>query len=201
MFDYATIDRLGARYGKDFLHVLHKEQCPQVDGLAEDYFMFSQLALLGLCLNLPDRLIRYRWHSGNVSVTRFAEQMHLSLRISRFMANSYCSMHNLPAFDPAPFCNHGGKVFDMGAQRDFDDAFTAMADSLRRVLGPQRELERELRYRYVLATRHAPRMLARYAAMLLDTRPETGEWYAVKSWLLRLFPGRQCQAAVNQRMA
>ncbi len=199
--DFAASERLGARYGSDFLRLLPPEHSLAVDGLAEDYFMYSQLAMLGKCVNIPDRLIRYRWHTNNVSVVRFEEQMRISLKISRFMARSFCAMHAMPQFDPAPFCNHGGKVFDMGERREFDDEFAAMEASLQRVLGPSEELARELTYRYVLATRHVPRMLLRYGWLNACHRPETGEWYAVKSWLLRHLPGRGCQRAGNERMA
>jgi hypothetical protein len=172
-----------------------------VDGLAEDYFLYGQLAMLGKCVNLPDRLIRYRWHANNVSVVRFDEQMRVALKVSRFMARSFCAMHSVPQFDPAPFCNHGGKVFDMGERREFDDEFAAMEATLQRVLGPSDELARELTYRYVLATRNVPRMLLRYGWHSASHRPETGEWYAVKSWLLRHLPGRGCQRAGIERMA
>ncbi len=201
MLDFAAADKLGARYGADFLRVLPPEHSLKVDSLAEDYFMYSQLAMLGKCISIPDRLIRYRWHANNVSKLRFEEQMRLSLRISRFMARSFCAMHGLPLFDPAPFCNHGGKVFDLGEQNDFDEEFVRMAASLELVLGPSDELARELSYRYVLATRHVPSMLARYGWLASRYRTETGEWYAVKSWLLRHLPGRGCQRAGLERMA
>jgi hypothetical protein len=201
MLDFPASERLKARYGCDFLRVIAPEHSMSVDGLAEDYFMYSQLAMLGKCVNIPDRLIRYRWHASNVSVLRFEEQMRLSLKISRFMARSFCTMHGLPQFDPAPFCNHGGKVFDMGERREFDDEFAAMEASLQRILGPSDELARELTYRFVLATRHVPRMLLRYGWLNACHSTETGEWYAVKSWLLRHLPGRGCQRARYERTA
>jgi glycosyltransferase involved in cell wall biosynthesis len=201
MMDFPASAQLGARYGIDFLRVLPAEHSLAVDGLAEDYFMYSQLAMLGKCINIPDRLIRYRWHASNVSVLRFEEQMRVSLRISRFMAFSFCSLHSVPHFDPAPFCNHGGKVFDMGERRDFEDEFADMESTLQLVLGPSDELSRELSYRYVLATRNLRRMLLRYGLFNTCHRPETGEWYAVKSWLLRHLPGRGCLRAGTERMA
>ncbi|MES2742457.1 MAG: glycosyltransferase family A protein [Pseudomonadota bacterium] len=195
MMDLAGTARLGARYGTDFLRAAPLASPMQVRGLAEDYLLFGQLAILGRCINLPQQLIRYRWHGKNLSVTRFDEQMRVSLDISRFLAHSLCALHNLPHFDPAPFCNHGGKVFDMGGQHDFDHAFDAMAAGLRRALGDSDQLRRELAFRHILATRSAPRMLARFARFAAHHRGETGEWYAVKSWLLRAMPGRACQSA------
>lgn len=201
LLDFAASERLGARYGRDFLRVLPPEQSMAVDALAEDYFLFGQLAMLGKCVNIPDYLIRYRWHDSNVSVLRFDEQMRLSLKISRFLARNFCTMHGVPAFDPAPFCNHGGKVFDMGEQREFDDEFAVMEATLQQLLGASDELARELTYRYVLATRNVPRMLLRYGWFRACHRPETGDWYAVKSWLLRHLPGYGCQRAGHERMA
>jgi glycosyltransferase involved in cell wall biosynthesis len=201
MLDLPALMRLGARYGIDFLRVVPAQHSLHVEALAEDYFLFSQLALLGRCVNIPQRLIRYRWHSTNVSVTRFHEQMQVSLAISRFLARAYCTMHGRPVFDPAPFCNHGGKVFDLGTQRDFEAEFDAMHATLRATLGDSPELAREMRYRRVLATRQLPRMMLRYAQLGLRHRPETGEWYAVKSWLLRHLPGRSCQRVAHESLA
>ncbi len=195
MMDLAGAARLGARYGIDFLRAAPLAAPMQVRGLAEDYLLFGQLAILGRCINLPQQLIRYRWHGNNLSVTRFDEQMRISLDISRFLARSFCALHGLPRFDPAPFCNHGGKVFDMGAERDFDHAFHDMAASLRRALGDSAQLRRELDFRHILANRSVPRMLGRFARFAAHNRGETGEWYAVKSWLLRAMPGKACQRA------
>ncbi|MEO7495946.1 MAG: glycosyltransferase family 2 protein [Massilia sp.] len=193
--DRIELDRLGARYGADFLRVLPPAHSMRVDGLAEDYFMFGQLAILGKCVNLDQRLIRYRWHGGNISVTRVNEQMRLSLAISRFLARSLCAMHDLPMFDPAPFCNHGGRLFDMGRASRFDEAYGAMAASLLRLHGGAEEVQRELRFRRVLANRSLPRMMARYARFRRRDTVESGEWFAIKSWLLRGMPGRACTPA------
>lgn len=195
MMDHAQLQRLGARYGVDFLGVLPVAESLRVSALAEDYFLFGQLAMLGKCSNIPERLIRYRWHGSNISVTRGREQMALSLTVSRFLARSWALIHGQASFDPAPFCNPGGRLFDMGEQSDFDDAFAAMAASLRTVYGDSPQLQRELRFRRVLARRQLPAMLARYLRFTNTSTPETGEWYAVKSWLLRHLPGRACMPA------
>ena len=193
--DLACIQRLGARYGNDFLGLLPAEERLQVDGLAEDYLMFGQLALLGLCLNIPQRLIRYRWHPANVSQQRNTEQLRLSLRISRYLARCFSRLHQQADFDPAPFCNHGGQLFELSNGPDFDPAFQAMAATLRRALGGSGELERELDFRRTLAQRRAPTMLLRYRQFRRHHRPETGEWFALRSWLLRHLPGRALLAA------
>jgi glycosyltransferase involved in cell wall biosynthesis len=193
--DRAVIGRLGAQYGSDFLNVLPEEESMHVNGLAEDYFMFGQLALLGLCVNLAQPLIRYRWHAANVSSTRAQEQLRISLEISRFLARAFCKLHEVPVFDPAPFCNHGGQLFELDGGPDFDDAFRAMASALRRGLGTSEQLERELRYRRTLAHRSAPHMLLRYASFRQRYAAETGEWFALRSWLLRGLPGRALMTA------
>ncbi|WP_432378881.1 glycosyltransferase [Duganella sp. P38] len=188
--DRAQIGRLGAQYGRDFLGMLPDEQQPQVDGLAEDYLMFGQLALLGLCVNLGRPLIRYRWHAANVSSMRTREQVRLSLRISRYLARAFCRIHALPDFDPAPFCNHGGQLLDLPDGPDFDAQFHVIAGALRRGLGASSQLERELRYRHTLARRSLPCMLLRYAHFRRQYPAETGEWLTLRSWLLRRLPGR-----------
>jgi glycosyltransferase involved in cell wall biosynthesis len=188
--DRAVIGRLGAHYGGDFIGVLDQDDCPHIDGLAEDYLMFGQLALLGLCVNLGRPLIRYRWHAANVSSRRAREQMLLSLEISRFLARAFCRMHEVPPFDPAPFCNHGGQLVELAHGTDFDAAFDSMAASLRRALGASAQLERELHYRHTLAYRSAPAMLWRYARFRRRYPAETGEWLTLRSWLLRRWPGR-----------
>ena len=188
--DRVVIGRLGAHYGGDFLGVLPAEECPQISGLAEDYLMFGQLALLGLCINLGKPLIRYRWHAANVSSMRAQEQMQLSLQISRFLARAFCRMHDVPLFDPAPFCNHGGQLLDLQHGPNYDAEFHTMALSLRRGLGATPQLERELRYRHTLAHRSTPYMLLRYARFRQQYPAETGEWLTLRSWLLRQLPGR-----------
>jgi len=193
--DLERIHALGAAYGRDFLRVLPPAGRLQVDGLAEDYFMFGQLALLGLCLNLPQRLIRYRWHPANVSQQRATEQLQLSLKISRYLASCFCTMRALPPFDPAPFCNHGGQLFELSADPDHDKAFLHMAATLRRALGSSLELERELAFRHTLAQRRLPVMLLRYRRFRRRHAAETGEWHTIRSWLLRHLPGRALQAA------
>ena len=186
---YAGLMAAGARYGNDFLRVLPEAERFEVHGLAEDYYLFGQLSMLGQCSNVPDKLIRYRWHGGNVSATRFDEQMAMSLKISRFLARAFCLQHGLPPFDPAPFCNHGGQLFDIDGRANFDAEFDAMAASLRQVLGGA-ALERELSYRRAAAARRVPPLLWRYMQYRRRHTPETGDWNAMRAWLLRRLPGR-----------
>ena len=190
MLRFAQLNRLGARYGNDILKVLPAEQSMEVSNLAEDYFLFGQLAILGQCTNVPQQLIRYRWHGNNVSATRFVEQMALSLSVSRFLARSFCAMHALPWFDPAPFCNHGGLLLDVDGRKNFDAEFEKMADAVRRGFGTSPDVERELRYRKAISTRSEAALLWRYNRFRTAHKPEKDEWIAVRSWLLRHFPGK-----------
>ena len=163
--------------------------------------MFGQLAILGKCTNVPSQLIQYRWHGSNVSATRFREQVEVSLTISRYLTRSFCIMHDLPYFDPAPFCNHGGILFDVAGQTDFSDEFAQMAHTLRRGLGASEELERELMYRKTASTRQEARLLWRYFQFQSRNAPETGEWNAIRAWLIRRFPGKPSMSVAEELAA
>lgn len=188
---FDQVRKMGVRYGVDMLKILPEHRRIDVPALAEDYFLFGQLAILGRVTNVPQKLLRYRWHGNNVSITRFIEQMALSLAISRSLARSFCTMHDLPWFDPAPFCNHGGILFDVDGQRNFDAEFNIMAATVRRGLGASPEVERELRYRKAISTRNGALLLWRYNRFRNAHVPETNEWNAVRGWLVRRFPGKR----------
>jgi glycosyltransferase involved in cell wall biosynthesis len=190
MLKFDEVRKLGLRYGIDFLKVVPAANSIEVKTLAEDYLMFGQLAILGKCTNVPNKLIRYRWHGNNISATKFEEQMAISLNVSRFLARSLCTMHKISSFDPAPFCNLGGQLFDLGGQKDFGAQFQVMAESLRHIFGESEELERELRYRYAISSRQSVRLLWRYNRFRSTNTTETGEWNAVRSWLMRWMPGK-----------
>lgn len=201
MMDFNAVQKLGVRYGSDFLKVMPADKRLQVNSLAEDYFMFGQLAILGKCTNVPSQLIQYRWHGSNVSATRFREQVEVSLDISRYLTRSFCVMHDLPYFDPAPFCNHGGILFDVNGRTDFSDEFAQMAYTLRRGLGASEELERELIFRKAASTRQDAALLWRYFQFQSRNAPETGEWNAIRSWLIRRFPGKGSMSVAGELAA
>ena len=191
MMRFDALTRLGVRYGRDFLNILPPHQSIEVHNLAEDYFLFGQLAILGRCANVPQQLIRYRSHGNNVSATRFVDQMALSLTVSRFLTRSFCALHGLPWFDPAPFCNHGGLLLDVNGQMNFDAEFEKMAAALRKGLGASPEVERELRYRKAISTRNKAALLWRYNRFRTAHAVENDEWSAVRSWLIRRLPGKR----------
>lgn len=188
--NFAAIQQLGAGYGVDFMHAVAPEHSVHVHGLAEDYIFFGQLAMLGAVLNIPDKLIQYRWHGGNISTTKFNDQVETCLTISRFLARSFCAVQQQPYFDPAPFCNHGGILFDVAGRSDFSAEFAHMATVLQAGIGDSAQLQRELAYRRVISTRNRIQLAWRYAQFSKAHQPETGEWYAVRSWLLHGLPGK-----------
>lgn len=191
MFRFDQMKRLGVRYGRDFLQVLPPHQSIEVHNLAEDYFLFGQLAVLGRCANVPEQLIRYRSHGNSVSATRFLEQMALSLAVARFLTRSFCTLHGLPYFDPAPFCNHGGLLLDVDGQMNFDAEYEKMAHALRTGFGASPEVERELRFRKAISTRNEAALLWRYNRFRAAHAPENDERSAVRSWLIRRLPGKR----------
>ncbi|KAF1038908.1 MAG: putative glycosyltransferase EpsE [Herbaspirillum frisingense] len=201
MLDFKEVTRLGVRYGNDFLNLLPQEQQITVKNLAEDYFLFGQLAILGKCNNVPQQLIQYRWHGNNVSARRFDEQMEMSLRISRYLARNFAVVSGQPYFDPAPFCNHGGLLFDVGGQSDFSAQFEKMAASVRAGFQGSPEVERELDYRRLATTRQGLQLLWRYLQFKSQHEPEAGEWNAVRSWLVRRIPGKPRMSAPAENMA
>lgn len=191
MLKLSALRKMGARYGNDFLKAVPEDQRFEVHGLAEDYYLFGQLAVLGKCDNVPQSLIRYRWHGNNVGAKRAAEQMAMSLKISRFLARSFCMLHGVPQFDPGPFCTHGGKLFNVAGRGNFDAEFVAMAAAVRRGFGDSTALEHELQYRYVVSTRQEFRLLWRYNRYRSRHAAETGEWNVIRAWLIRRLPGKK----------
>jgi hypothetical protein len=176
---------LGARYGEDFIRVLPESRRLQVPGLAEDYFLFGQLALVARCRNLDRSLIRYRWHGGNIGATRYLEQMRVALAISRHLVDSLAAMENCAGFDPAPFCTHGEALFEIDGRRDFSAEYVRLSAMLCRLLPQSDELDRELAFRHVVSVRRAPLLAARFLRFAARHGSRQTERRAIKSWLLR----------------
>lgn len=190
MLRMEEVAKRGIRYGVDFLKILPIEEQLSVNALAEDYFLFGQLGIVGACTNVPHKLIAYRRHGNSVGATRGRDQLALSLAISRSLAGSFATMHALPRFDPAPFCNHGGRLFDLQPVDNFSAAYSAMETTLKSGFGRSSGLERELSFRRAIATRNDAVMLWRYGRFALAHASDTGEWNAVRSWCLRRLGGR-----------
>ncbi|HEX4636524.1 MAG TPA: glycosyltransferase family A protein [Rhizomicrobium sp.] len=182
--NFADLMHLDAAYGKDIMYAVPPSESVRVGTLAEDYILFGQLALLGPCANLPLPLIRYRRHPESTGVRSPRDQIGQALKISRFLAKSFCLKNGLEPFDPGPFCNHADHVFDFGA-RDYSEQFQVMAAALRRGLGPCQALERELAFREILATRERGAMTMRFLRFLLAYGASGMERRTVRNWLLK----------------
>ncbi|HZW13622.1 MAG TPA: glycosyltransferase family A protein [Noviherbaspirillum sp.] len=182
-----ALHRIGARYGIDFVHALPPERRMEVPGLAEDYFLFGQLALAGKCINVERNLIERRYRSANVGSTRYVEQMRLALAISRYLAESLSIVRGggAPAFDPAPFCNHGQSLFAVEGKSNFLDEYEAMQAVMRRSIVASYERERELAFRRAIAVRTNARMAGRYFSFASRHGRREFEWRTVRSWALR----------------
>lgn len=179
-----AVHRLGAAYGIDFLNAVPESESITVNRFAEDYILFGQLALLGLCANVPVPLIKYRRHGTSVGIVNHTAQVEVSLRISRFLSKSFCVMSGMEEFDPGPFCSHADYVFDF-QQRDYSALFDHMSHTLSYGLGESSELTRELAFRRILATRRCGTMLYRFAQFQMNYGALPHERRTVRNWLLR----------------
>lgn len=182
--DFAAFNRHRAAYGRDMFNLAPETDNLSVKSLAEDYLLFGQMALLGPCANLGVPLVKYRRHGTSVGISNSSKQIELALRVSRFLADSFCTKKDLPKFDPRPFCTHAEYVFDFG-ESDYEDQFQVMATSLRQGLGDSVELRRELAFRWILATRNSARMATRYTWFTVQHTAAPNEWRTVRNWLLR----------------
>ena len=182
--NFPALKRLGAAYGSDIFGSVPAGERITVKRLAEDYILTGQLSLLGRCANLPLPLIKYRRHGASVGIANPAEQVEYSLQISRYLARSFCLVKELEIFDPGPFCNHADHVFDFGL-KDYSEQFAQMSAVLRNGLGTSDELERELEFRWVLATRNSGRMAGRYINFQFNRGIVPSERRTVRNWLLR----------------
>jgi glycosyltransferase involved in cell wall biosynthesis len=178
------IRRLGARYGVDFIGAMPAARQMQVPGLAEDYFLFGQLALVTQCMNIGQSLIRYRWHGANVGATKYVDQTQVALNISRYLTESLSIMLGINSFDPAPFCNHGVNLINFNERTDFSAEYIQMRQMLTRAMPNSIELHRELSFRKVISNRSRPIMAARYLAHSQKYGVHHVEWRTVRSWLI-----------------
>lgn len=179
-----ALRRLGARYGADFIGAMPLDSRLQVPGLAEDYFLFGQLALVARCMNIDRSLIKYRWHGANVGATKYVDQTQVALNISRYLTESLAIMHGAEYFDPAPFCNHGVNLIDFGHQTDFSREYEQLRRVMTKVMPDSGELRRELSYRKAISNRSRPAMAARYLGHAMRHGVRHVEWRTVRSWLI-----------------
>lgn len=176
--------RRGVRYGCDFVQAVPEPFRLNVPGLAEDYFLFGQLALTARCRNVNERLLNFRWHDSNISVKKEVEQIRMAVAISRYLAKTFSLLRDVSEFDPAPLCNHGYRLVDIRDRENFQPEYIAVRDSLHKGLGESAELERELHFRRCLARRNTTKLLGMYAGHIARHGLDRSEWFTVKSWLL-----------------
>jgi glycosyltransferase involved in cell wall biosynthesis len=176
---------MDARYGVDFIRAMPLERQINVPGLAEDYFMFGQLALVSRCMNINQSLIKYRWHGSNVGATKYVDQTDLALRISRYLTESLAIINNIKGFDPAPFCNHGVNLINFHGRTDFSEEYEQLRRFMTKVMPESMELQRELSYRKAISNRLKPVMGARYASHAARHGISHVEWRTVRSWMIQ----------------
>jgi|GEM_PF-514110 len=178
----------GASYGEDFINTVSPSDRLHVPGLAEDYFLFGQLALTSKCINVNQNLIKYRWHDSNVSVLHQSEQLQLAIRISRYLAKSLALVHGTEHFDPASLCNHADQLAELGemnGQVDFTKEYQAAAALISKILPSQSSANRELAFRRVISIRSIPTMASRSLTFATRFAYRKSELRTVKAWMLR----------------
>lgn len=185
MISRAWLQRFGARYGTDFVQLLPEDRQIRVPHVAEDYFFFAQFALVAKVVNMPDRLLKYRWYANNTSSKNYLIMTEVSIMISRFLADCHAATSGCAQFDPALFANHGHRLvrfLDRGPdfRKDFDRLYAALAPKGGRYEG----FSREMALRRVYAHRGAAHMLLRLLHFATRYGAKREEYYPVLSYLM-----------------
>jgi glycosyltransferase involved in cell wall biosynthesis len=198
MLSNAWIKRYQARYGVDFLKILPAAQQIRVDNFAEDYFLFGQLVLTAKVVNLPNKLIRYRWHGQNTGKQKYAEQVATSLRVARYLAACYSKINGSAAFDPAPFVTTGHRLVRFSGQgSSFDKAHEGMRQVLARKLAGHEDFARQMALRWVYANRHPIVMLFRALGYVLKYKWERQDIYPVYSYVFPRFASQRTPSTAD----
>jgi glycosyltransferase involved in cell wall biosynthesis len=183
--NFPLFKKMGAFYGGDFLKVLPDADKLSVTRCAEDYILFGQIGLSGLCANLPAPLIKYRVHAGSESVAKVAEQIRLCKLVSIFLSKSFCRIQNLEPFNPEPFSNHSGHICNFG-KAELTREFKKLSHALLEGIGDTPEVRRELAFRWVLATRSSWKLAARYTRFELLYKRKSAERAVMRNWARRI---------------
>lgn len=183
--NFPLFKKLGASYGRDFLGLLPEEERLSVSRCAEDYILFGQLGLSGLCINLPTPLIKYRVHPGSESVAKVADQIKLCKLVAQYLSKSFCKMHNLEPFDPTPFSNHSGHIDNFG-KAELTREYRKISNALLKGIGDTPEVRRELAFRWVLAAGNSWKLAARYARFELSYKKKSSERAVMRNWARRM---------------
>lgn len=183
--NFPLFKKMGAFYGGDFLGVLPKEERLSVNRCAEDYILFGQIGLSGLCANLPVPLIKYRVHPASESVGKLADQIRLCQSVSLYLSKSFCQIKGVEAFDPRPFSNHSGHISNFG-NAELTQEFCKLSRALIQGVGDLPEVQRELAFRWVLAAGSTWKLAARYAGFELRYRRKASERAVIRNWARRI---------------
>jgi len=183
--NFPKFQKMGASYGRDFTGLLPEAERLSVSRCAEDYILFGQIGLSGLCVNLPTPLIKYRVHPGSESVAKVADQIKLCKSVSLFLSRTFCKMHGLEPFDPTPFSNHSGHLDNFG-KAELSREFTKISDALLKGIGDTPEVRRELAFRWVLAAGNSWTLAARYAQFEFRYRKKNSERAVMRNWARRM---------------
>ncbi len=182
---FSIIKKLGASYGEDFIGSINSVDRIKIPGLAEDYFLFGQLALIAKCINLNKNLIKYRWHDTNVSVTHQPEQLRLALQISRYLTKSLSLRHGVRNFDPAPLCNHADRLFETNDRLDFSTEYELAKALISKIIPVRTPPNRELEFRRAISVRSIATMGLRSLLFAKRYGIRKSEFKTVRSWMLR----------------
>ena len=107
-FRMSCLREVGARYGEYFLDADPRDRDHVVPRLAEDYFLFGQLALLRPGRNLPQNLFQYREHGGNISKAKVADTMRAATRASACLGRAFSAIHGTAPVRPLPISAGSG---------------------------------------------------------------------------------------------
>ncbi|WP_146604709.1 glycosyltransferase, partial [Rhodoplanes roseus] len=164
---------------------------------AEDYDLWLRLAEVAEVANLPEPLIRYRWHAANVSTRKEVRQC-FSVRLAQRAA----AARRAGADDPAAALAGPPDFFDPACDRTFfaDDAKLYRVLALADPAAPEPTAPLDLAPLLAPSTplSHRERKLAQRAVAVLLQRPELARdvgaarlaWHA-----LRLHPARAATLA------
>jgi glycosyltransferase involved in cell wall biosynthesis len=178
------LDKYGARYGDDFVKILPEAERIRVPHVAEDYFFFAQFALVAKVVNMPEHLMKYRWHPSNTTINNFLPMTEICIKIGRYLARCHALTDGAPVFDPGLFANHGHRLIRfLGHGPDFSAEFKTLRGSMAAKGAAFDGFEREMALRHMYAHRGALHMLWRLAWFALRHKPKREEYYPVLSYI------------------
>lgn len=183
------IQRLNARYGDVFIDVDGFAQNGlQIPHVAEDYFFFAQLALVAKVVNIPNLLLKYRWHSQNTSNQNFLSMTEAAIKISRFYAKAFACLKGVAPFDTAPFSTHGHRLIKfLGRSEDFSAELKAISQALASASSEDKYIQRRLALCKVYSNRVFWLMPLRLMMFCLRYGVRRAEVYPVLSYYLDRF--------------